>query len=343
MVDTQKAGTLSAILLGIDQGSSHTWAVAACTDGELLALGKAPGACHALTGMDRAMGAFRDASQEAMVQAGLSKVDFIFGGLTGADWDDEFPLLEHHIRRIGICERVRVENDAIIALRGGTERKYGVILIAGSGGNCAVRAPDGRQFIYGYFWDGALQGGGALARRVLESVYRSYTGQGPETSLTGSVLQHFGLSNVVELMRADVEKHLSSAKLLDLALILFEEDLCGDGIAGRIIDSFATGYAEAAVVWLRRFGMTDLEMDVVLSGSIFKARTPRLVETVAAGILAAAPQARLVNAHYEPVVGAVLLGLEEMGIEVTAQIRANIEASAGRLGLIRPKGGTAHL
>jgi hypothetical protein len=141
-------------------------------------------------------------------------------------------------------------------------------------------------------------------------------------------------------MRADVEKRLSTTRLLDLALILFEEDLRGDGIAGRIIESFATGYAEAAVVWLRRFGMSALEMDVVLSGSIFKARTPRLVATISAGIHAAAPQARLVNAYYEPVVGAVLLGLEEMGIEVTGQIQANIEASAARLGLIRPKEGT---
>jgi len=331
---------MSAAILGVDQGSSHTWAVVASTDGDLLALGKAPGACHPFTGMERAMSAVRDASQEAMRQAGLSKVDFIFGGMTGADWDDEFPLLEYHIRQLGICEKVRVENDAIIALRGGTERKYGVILIAGSGGNCAVLAPDGRKFIYGYFWSGALQGGGALSRNVLESVYRTYTGQGPETSLTGRVLQHFGLTNVVELMRADVENRLPVAKLLDLAMILFEEDLCGDETAGRIIDSFAKGYAEAAVVWLDRLGMTDLELDVLLSGSIFKARTPRLVETVAAGIHIAVPQARLVNAHYEPVVGAVLLGLEEMGIEVTPEIQANIEASAGRLGLIRPKGAT---
>ncbi len=105
----------------------------------------------------------------------------------------------------------------------------------------------------------------------------------------------------------------------------------------RSSNSFAKGYAEAAAVWLRRFNMTGLELDVVLSGSIFKARTPRLVETIAAGIHAVAPQAKLVNARYEPVVGAVLLGLEEMGIEVTNEIRANIEASASRLGLIRPK------
>ncbi len=105
-------------ILGVDQGSSHTWALAASTEGELLALGKAPGACHAFTGMERAMDAVRDASQDAMRQAGLSKVDFLFGGLTGADWEDEFTLLEDHIRQLGICEQVGVENDAIIALRG---------------------------------------------------------------------------------------------------------------------------------------------------------------------------------------------------------------------------------
>jgi hypothetical protein len=140
---------------------------------------------------------------------------------------------------------------------------------------------------------------------------------------------------VVELMRADVEDRLPAAERLDLALTLFEEDLSGDAIAGQIIDSFAQGYAAATVAWLRRFEMTGLELDVVLSGSIFKAHTPRLVETVAAGIHAAVPRARLVNAHYEPVVGAVLLGLEEMGIAISPAIQANLEVSASRLGLIR--------
>jgi|WetSurMetagenome_2_1015567.scaffolds.fasta_scaffold250468_1 N-acetylglucosamine kinase-like BadF-type ATPase len=332
---------MGGYLLGIDQGGSHTWAVAARLDGELLALGRAPGSCHAYSGMAAAMDCVQTAALDALDQAGISARDLaiIFGGLTGADWADEYPLLERAIHALGLCEQVKVENDSIIALRGGTDRRYGVILIAGSGGNCAVRAPDGRQFTFGYFWDDEVQGGGALGRHVIEAIYHSYTGTGPETSLTGRVLDLYGLDGIEALKRADVEGrlHTNRAGTYQLPLILFEETLKGDAVASQVVRVFGEGYAMRAVTWLRRFDMTGLEFDVVLSGSIFKAKTPLLIESVSSCIFAAAPKARLVNARYEPVVGAVLLGLEQLGIEITPVINARIEASARRLGLIRPE------
>jgi N-acetylglucosamine kinase-like BadF-type ATPase len=329
---------LDGCVLGIDQGGSHTWAVVADTNGELLAVGRAPGACHAFQGLETALNSIQSAASEALQGAGLlpSQVRQVVSGMTGADWADEYPMLENAIRGLGICQRVCVENDAIIALRGGTARKYGAILIAGSGGNCAVRAPDGREFIYGYFYDAVLQGGGALSRRTLELVYRAYTFREPPTRLTERVLAAFQLDSVEALMRADVEGRLPSRQVLDLALVLFDECEAGDPAAVRIVRSFAEATAEAAVAALRHFDMTGLEMDVVLSGSIYKTKSPLLIDTLSAAIRAEAPRARLVNARYEPVVGAVLLGLEKLGVELDAAVLERVDRSACRLGLIRP-------
>jgi hypothetical protein len=81
--------------------------------------------------------------------------------------------------------------------------------------------------------------------------------------------------------------------------------------------------------------MTNLELEVVLSGSVFKGEGPLLLDTLAMHIHTVAPYARLVNARYEPVVGAVLLGLEYTGVKADEAVKRNVEAGAGRLGLIR--------
>jgi hypothetical protein len=101
------------------------------------------------------------------------------------------------------------------------------------------------------------------------------------------------------------------------------------------VRAFGQGYAGLAAAGLRRLGMAEIALEVVLSGSIFKARGPLLVETIRTALHQAAPRARLVNARYEPVVGAALLGLEELGVPIEAAAKARIEESASRLGLLR--------
>jgi N-acetylglucosamine kinase-like BadF-type ATPase len=153
-------------ILGIDQGSSHTRAAVCRQDGTIAGLGKSIGACHSVHGMQPAMRAIQEAAQAALHPAGLrpDEVGLVFGGLTGADWQDEYALLEENLRTLQLGGQVHVVNDSIIALRGGTQAPYGAIVIAGSGANCAVRSPDQREFIYHYYLEDDLQGGQALGR-----------------------------------------------------------------------------------------------------------------------------------------------------------------------------------
>jgi N-acetylglucosamine kinase-like BadF-type ATPase len=324
-------------ILAIDQGNTHTRAVIADQEGCLLSLGLAAGGCHAYVGMEKAMQGIAEAARAALRQAEVQpeQVALILGGISGADWADEYPLLEGNIRHLGICERVKVVNDSLIALRAGTARPYGAILILGSGGNCAVRAPDGRELIYGYFQEWPLQGADGLGRRVLQAVYRAHTGRTPPTSLTRRVLQAFQMKTVEELLRADVEGRLLAEGIRGLAPVLFEEGYRGDAQANAVIHDFGLGCAGLVTAGLKRFDMTRLEVEVVLSGSIFKAQGSLLREALATGIHVVAPGACLVTARYEPVVGAALLGLEHLGIEITDPVKVQVEQGAKQLGLFQ--------
>jgi N-acetylglucosamine kinase-like BadF-type ATPase len=328
-----------SVILGIDQGGTHTRAVVAGLDGSLLGVGVSRGAYHLFDGLDCAMQATREAALAALEAAGCRAGDVlsIVGGYTGADWPDEYELLANAIRGLELCPAVQVTNDTLIALRGGTERSYGAILIAGTGANCAVRAPDGREFIYCYYHEDSLQGGGALGGQALDWIFRAQTGLVPPTSLTGRVLAKYQLDSVDRLMRDQIEDRLPGGQegLKDLAPIVFEEAYAGDFAAASILRAYGEGSAALVTNALRRFDMLKLDVEVVLSGIVFKGVGPLLVDCLTAAIHMSAPRARLVNARYEPVVGAALLGLEKQGVRISGPTQANLERTAVALGLIR--------
>ncbi len=228
-----------------------------------------------------------------------------------------------------------IVNDSIAALRGGTGQPYGAILVAGSGANCAVLAPNGRQFIYHYYHDSDLQGGSALGHAALNAIYRAETGRPPQTTLRERVLSLLDLPDVDALIRGLVEGKISGDRVLDIASLVFEEAENGDRAARKIVTQFGVGCADLLVNGINRLGMRDLEFDIVLSGGIFKAKSPLLREVLDREVKSEVPNSKFVEARYEPVVGAALLALDRYGIEMDAKTISNIDVTAGQLLLLR--------
>ncbi|MFN2233484.1 MAG: N-acetylglucosamine kinase [Anaerolineales bacterium] len=324
-------------VIGVDQGGSGTRAVICDLEGHLLGTGIGPGACHAFSGLDTAMDATQSAVRKAFDQAGMQPGQAVVyvGGHTGADWDDEYDLLRAAVQQLGFAEKVVIVNDSIAALRGGTDQAFGAILVAGSGANCAVLAPDGVQFIYHYYHDNDLQGGSALARAALNAIYRAETGRPPQTSLRERVLSLFNLPDVDALMRGSVEGKIPENRVLEIAPLVFEEAQNGDAAAIKIVSHFGSGCAELLVNGIQRLGMSDLAVEIVLSGGIFKAESPLLREVLSREMIKEVPHAKFVDARYEPVVGAALLALKQQGIEMDAKTKKNIDDSARKLSLLR--------
>jgi N-acetylglucosamine kinase-like BadF-type ATPase len=325
-------------VIGVDQGGSGTRAVICALDGRILGVGAGPGACHVFSGMEAAMQATQTAVQAALAQAEMplgQEAALFTGGYTGADWPDEYDLLRAAVESLGLARSVRIVNDSIAALRGGTAQPYGAILVAGTGANCALRAPDGREFIYHYYHDEDLQGGGAIGRATLKAICRAETGRPPQPSLRARVLAFFGRPDVDTLIRDLVEGRLPYDCLPEIAPLVFEEAARGDLVAQKIIVHFGEGCAELLVNGLRRLDMLDLELEIVLSGGIFKAKSALLRQILEQDVKTGAPRARFIEARYEPVIGATLLALESLGIVVWATIQENIERTAQRWGLVR--------
>ncbi len=323
--------------LGMDQGGTKTHAVLSTPSGHIVALGQSSGAYHLSHGLKKQLEAIQAAAQDAISQVpdAALPVEGLFAGLIGVDWPDEQDFLTQQVETLHLAAKVDIVNDAYVALRGGTSQASGVILIAGTGGNCAIVSPRGEKFLYHYYQEDELQGGTALGRAALTAIYRAATGRLPATRLTDAVLRFTHTSDVDALLRLDVEKKFPVA-VSQLAPLVFAAADGQDQAAIDIIRRFAAGLAELVTTGLQRFAMTDLPIEVVVSGSIFKTTNPILLDTLIAHIHKIAPRAKLVQARYEPVVGAALLALEKAGVVITPAIQHNIETTSAAFGLIRP-------
>jgi hypothetical protein len=74
--------------------------------------------------------------------------------------------------------------------------------------------------------------------------------------------------------------------------------------------------ADIAIGVARQLNFIEIEFEVVLAGSLYKG-SPRITATMQETIHRVAPLARLVHLNAPPVVGSVLLAMEQWDVDYT--------------------------
>jgi N-acetylglucosamine kinase-like BadF-type ATPase len=271
---------MSPCVVGVDGGTTKTIALVADGRGHILGAGRGGNSNWTGPDVERPMQVVIDTVRQALKQTGLCGDDIAMGvfGLAGADWPEDYERRQVVLERSGIARRVVVKNDALVGWRAGTRERYGVVIVAGTGSNTAIIAPDGREWCYGYYV--RYGGAGDVARDAIYAVLRQQDGRGPPTSLTEIVLSRLGYPHAEALLKALYTHKLDPQQVLTLCPLVFEAAYSGDEVATSLIVRQGEALAEYATAGIKRFGMQDLAFDVVLSGSLFKGKGPLLVDTI---------------------------------------------------------------
>lgn len=321
------------MILAIDQGSSKTQALIGDENGSIRGTGLAEGACHFLVGMDMAMKAVRVAAENAARAAGVRLEDIgrVSAGMAGANWPEEFQLLTVELDALFHPAKATVYNDCVPALYAGSQSDNAIVLCAGTSFNAAVRKERQLVWIYNNYIESVDEGGKGLATRAMEGVFRSMTGMGPQTSLKQRALAFFGYEEMLPML-LDFSRGCMRKALKDFAVIVDEEAMSGDGVALSAQYEFGVSVSRYATAALKRYGLVNEAVDIVLSGGIFKARSTVMVDAIRTEVHRVAPKARVVEAVYEPVVGAYELALHPAA---KAEWWPCIEKSAETFSLVR--------
>lgn len=323
-------------ILGIDQGGTKTAAAVMRGDGFIVGQAVAKGAYFPSEGMERALEPMRKAAEEAMRSAAISVKDITLtvAGISGVDWPGDDALVKDALKNSFLPGEIFVCNDAVIAFYSGTMRSHGAVICAGTGMNGALIDAEGRQFVYGDYMEEKAQGGSALARRAARKVFDAELGLCPPTKLAQLFLGQAQTSDVDVLLKRYMTEAAFRRELRFLVPQILMVAEYGDQVTCDLIYEFAEQIVDYLEAGLRKMKMKPGEETIVLAGSVFKGGENPLTKQVIRQIEERLSGARAVQAVYEPVVGACIMGLVRLHMD-PAEREKGIRESASVLGLRR--------
>lgn len=323
-------------ILGIDQGGTKTAAAVMRTDGFIVGRATAKGAYFPSEGVRQALNPIGEAVEEAMRSAGIRREDIVYtvAGIGGIDWPGDDAMIQDALQEYLSIEEIFACNDAVIAFYSGARRSHGAVICAGTGMNGALIDERGRQFVYGDYMEEKAQGGSALARRTLRKVFDAELGLCPPTKLTPLFLGQAEVSDVDALLKRYMTESEFRKELRFLMPQILMVAQRGDEAACSLLDDFSQELVAYIEAGFRKMGMNPGKEEVVLAGSVFKGADNPLTARVIKGVQERLRGAEVVQARYEPVVGACIMGLVRLGMEPSEREKG-IRESASVLGLLR--------
>ena len=313
-------------ILGVDGGNTKTIALVAGLDGAIVGAGR--GGCGDIYGAaseDAALAAVEHAVAEALSMAGVRRDALVAGvfSMAGADWPEDFDLLQTAMEQRGFGRRILVVNDAIGGLRAGSPDGMGVAVVCGTGAGTGARAPDGRVW-HTSFWQ-EPNGSHDLARRMLRVVYRAELGIDPPTMLTRRVLDFLGQSTVEDVLHLFTRREgQRPTQLGGLARVLLDEASNGDAPARRIVEEHGASLGDYALAAARRVGLEGTPFTLVLAGGVLRHPARLLPNAIVARVRTTSPDVRPVESRFEPAVGALFLALEAAGVSIDEALLARL-------------------
>jgi N-acetylglucosamine kinase-like BadF-type ATPase len=314
-------------LLGIDTGTSKTHALVSTCTGTVVGFGEAGCGNYEVVGLDGFKDALREATHQALTMGGIKKNEIAGMGLgiSGYDWPSEELLMIEAIQVLGIECDYRFENDVTIGLIAGSSAGWGVAVDAGTGNNVRGRDPVGRiGRITGNSVDcGEIGGGGEMVWLAQIAVTQAWTLRGPKTLLTQAFMDFAEVESEFDLIEGLATEQIQLPPILAEEIIRLAA--LGDKVASEIITTSARELAINVNAVIQQLQLQQHNFDLVLIGSIFKAGEPYL-DPFRQTVHAFAPCANLVLLSVPPVVGAVLLAAEVVGISIKELRRALIDS-----------------
>ncbi|MGA2319693.1 MAG: BadF/BadG/BcrA/BcrD ATPase family protein [Solirubrobacteraceae bacterium] len=305
-------------LMGIDGGATKT--LAAVLDLETHAIHLAHGgpSNQDAVGVKAAVGALLGAAQEAIARAGIAAEELAAAVLAVAGTDTE--AIVEHVRSSRPQSWI-VVNDVVGAWATATGAGPGVAVISGTGSNVFGVGPEGRPWRAGG-WGHLLGDEGSgywLGIQSIKAALRDREASGPETALSGALLEFFKAPSVEALAASVYSKPLTKGEIAAFAVQTAKVAERGDAVARELYERGARELGEQIAAVIRRTGLgggpdgDHRAFPVGLIGSVFKAGSI-FIEPLTRAIHGAAPGALVASVEMAPVGGALLLAARACGL-----------------------------
>ena len=302
--------------LGIDVGSSKTHALIVDETGQCVGFGRSGGGNHQNGGYERLTHVLGESFRRACEASGVDAAAMTAAGFGVAGFD--FPSdREEHLRSVaslGLACTLEIVNDGMNGLLAGATRGIGVNVTAGSSNNCRGRGRNGKEgrIVGNGIRFGEFGGAVEIAERGLQMVSYAWIKRIPPTLLTHIYIEAVGAKDEADLMEgiSNSQYHLFP----QLAVQVSEAAHQGDATACEVMAWAGEELGWLGVAVARQIEMQDEEVEIIQSGSVFEAGEI-IMKPMRDLVLRHCPKAKLIRLEGPPVVGAVILGMEQVGFD----------------------------
>ncbi|MEZ4631322.1 MAG: BadF/BadG/BcrA/BcrD ATPase family protein [Deinococcales bacterium] len=320
-----------AYVLGVDAGNRQTFALIADDEGYILGAGRR--GCGntsnphlpeevALKHVEQAVG-------EALELAQLDAYDLSCAcmGMAGAIWPEDFSFLKRHFSKKLGAQELLITNQAFGALRAASLEGHGLAIMGGIEVVSAVKDGLGQSWYSGYWQQGL--GSEALGRQVLESIREIGLGIEVASSLGTRLCEVLKLDSLEDLLHAFYNRRKEAPlSLYQLAPFLIEEADKGDKLCQSLLKRHGERLGQYVLAALKKSALAE-DVLISLSGDLFRLRSKLLYEALLDKVKTAYPQANMVYAELEAVVGGVMGGLEHhLHHPITAEIFSKLKSTS---------------
>ena len=148
--------------------------------------------------------------------------------------------------------------------------------------------------------------------KALHMVNYAWTRRIPPTRLTQVLLEATGAKDELDLMEglSNQQYHLFPY----IAVEVIQAARAGDAAAWEVVRWAGKELGWLAVSVARQIEMENEEVEVILAGSLFEAGA-LLIDPLREVVLEHCPKAKLIRLDGPPVVGPVILGMEQAGFD----------------------------
>ena len=314
--------------LGIDVGSSKTHALIVDEKGHCVGFGKSGGGNHQGVDYNGLAKVLQESFAQAHEMSGVDLAHVAGAGFGVAGYD--FPSdREEHLKAIstlGLSCPVEVVNDGMNGLLAGATRGIGVNVTAGSSNNARGRNKAGKEgrIVGNGIMFGEYGGAYEIMARGLQMVNHAWIKRSPPTALTNIYIEALGAKNEMDLMEglSNEQYHLFPY----LAIKVMDAAREGDAAACDVLQWAGEELGWLAVAVARQIEMENEVVEIIQAGSVFEAGEI-IMKPMRDIVLKYCPKAKLIRLDGPPVVGAVILGMEQVNFN-GYEIRDNMIRTA---------------
>ena len=264
---------ISDLVLGVDGGGSHVVCIIAeAATGREVGRGEAGPANLQAVGVENALRELDLAVQRAFDSANLprSPVASACLGLAGVDWQNGLDVIHLWSKRVSLCNRIAVANDATLLLAAGTSEGWGLAVVCGTGSIAFVRTPDGIEGRAGG-WGYLLGDEGSAFQITLSALRlacRSADGCLEPTVLVERFVKRMDVTTPAAIIDAVYRGEWDRAALASLAPMVLDAAENGDALAKQVVDRQASELALTAVTPVLRHNLPRTHLPVALTGGL---------------------------------------------------------------------------